>query len=189
MSSSSIIDERHTLNTSLQHVLEHTATKGSWYGGGSAAALTCAVSAALVEKLARRRQTIAAARGIRLRCARLMDEDAQAFACVIRALAERPRLFPSRLKSAIEIPAQVHDDAHLVLRLVRQTKQTIPPRYHVDLQCAEAIAIAAAQSAQALIKTNLAWLNEPAYAKRMRRRLASAKPRLRSGEARLASRS
>ena len=87
-------------------------------------------------------------------------------------MSQQPRLFRRRLKAAIEIPRQVHDDAHRVLTLARGLKRAIPPRYRVDLHCAEAIARAAAASARALIMTNLAWLNEPAYSRRMRRRLA-----------------
>ena len=126
-----------------------------------------------MEKLARQPRVIAAARLIRRRQTRLIDEDARAFARVIQAMSTRPGLFRRRLKGAVDIPAQVHDDARRLGRLARGVKRTIPPRYHVDLLCAEALAEAAAQSAKALIMTNLAWLNEPAYAQRIRRRLAS----------------
>lgn len=125
-----------------------------------------------MEKLARRPQAVAAARAVRARATQLIDEDARAFSRVIRAMSQQPRLVRPRLKAAIDVPRRVHDDAQRLLALTRGLKRSIPPKYRVDLDCAEAIARAAATSARALILTNLAWLNEPAYARRLRRQLA-----------------
>lgn len=153
-------------------LLAKTATKGSWYGGGSAAALCVALAAALLEKLAQQPRLIAELGAIRRRGAALVDRDAETFARIIYALHRRNRRASRRaLTTATEIPRQVFRDARRLLVLSRAVRRTISPRYRVDLNCAVAIAKAAGTSARGLIMTNLAWLADPAYSRRLRREL------------------
>lgn len=156
----------------MEQFLARTAAKGSWYGGGSAAALGCAVSAALLEKLASRAASIRRARRIRTRCLRLIDDDAATFARVIRASRRSRAAWARALKSAIGVPAEVLRHAAALLRLSRALRREIHPRYRVDLDCAVLLARASGQAARALVATNLAWLGDPAYARRIRRQLA-----------------
>ena len=158
---------------SLEHVLDQIARRGSWWGGGSAAALSAALSAAVAEKLtatpARRRRMQA----LRRACVRLGSADADAFAQVIRASRSGDRsTFVRSLKHATEVPYEVLARAHAVERACRDLARTIRPRFRSDLRCARALARAAGVSAQGFIDTNLAWLGDRGYARRMRRRLA-----------------
>ena len=168
----------------VDRLLAKTAAKGSWYGGGSAAALCCALAAALIEKLARQPRLVAELRAIRRRGVMLVDRDAETFARVIRAFSRPPRQALSAgrgrnwpavrraLKASIEIPWKVFRDTRRLLVLSRAVRQTISPRYRVDLDCAAAIAKAAGASARALMMTNLAWLEDPAYSRRIRQQIA-----------------
>lgn len=155
----------------VERFLAQTAAKGSWYGGGSAAALGCALSAALLEKLANRAASIRSARTIRTRCARLIDDDAVTFARVIRASRRTRQAWARALKAAIDVPVELAQHAAALIRLARTLRRDISPRYRVDLDCAVLLAHASGQAARALVATNLAWLDDPAYARRIRRRL------------------
>lgn len=155
----------------VERFLAQTAAKGSWYGGGSAAALGCALSAALLEKLANRAASVSAARRIRTRCTRLIDADALTFARVIRASRRSRPAWARALKAAIGVPADVARHAAALLGLARALRRDIHPRYRVDLDCAVFLAKASGQAARALVATNLAWLNDPAHARRIRRKL------------------
>lgn len=157
----------------MDRLLAKTAAKGSWYGGGSAAALCCALAAALIEKLARQPRLAAELGAIRRRGVGLVDGDAETFARVIRSLSRRNRPASRRaLKAAIDVSRQVFRDARRLLVLSRRVRRAISPRYRVDLDCAVAIARAAGVSARALIMTNLAWLGDPVYSRRIRKQIA-----------------
>ena len=147
------------MSISLDHFLEQTATRGTWYGGGSAVALSCALSAALMEKLASRPQVAQAARTIRRRCALLVDEDARVFASIIHAMSRQDRQAVRRaMKAAIAVPREISTSARQLRRISRQIGKGIRPNFRVDLRCADALAKASDDSARALIRTNQAWL-------------------------------
>ena len=168
----------------VDRLLAKIAAKGSWYGGGSAAALCCALAATLIEKLARQPRLAAELGAIRRRGLGLIDHDAETFARVIRSLSRPPRQVHSAgrgrnrpasrraLKAAIDVPRQVFRDARRLLVLSRTVRRAVSPRYRVDLDCAVAIATAAVASARGLVKTNLAWLGDPVYSRRIRKQIA-----------------
>lgn len=157
---------------SLERFLDQTATRGTWYGGGSAAALACALAAALLEKLASRPTTIGSIRTVRTTCARLIHQDATAFARVIEAQARRDHhAVQQALKTAIDIPWQVYACSRRLLRASFPIRQTISPRFRSDLRCAVALAKASGEAARVLVMTNLAWLGDGAYSRRVYSRL------------------
>jgi len=173
------------VSLSLEQFLNQTAKRGSWYGGGSAAALTCAVSAALLEKLvspvagsrrgsAPKPSPVAGSlRATRRQVAALVQRDAQAFARVIKAYYQQDKAAIRRsLKEATQIPLTIAQAAGRVLAVSRGVKAGIKPRYRSDLTCVEALAKAARTGAEAFVETNLAWLNEPRYTQQVRRQLA-----------------
>lgn len=144
---------------SVRQLLEQAADRRSSYGGGSAAALACALAAALVEKLAHRTGSAATARRLRVCCTRLIEADAKAFARVVRVGARGDRQALRRaLRVATDIPCQVGECAQQVLSIARRIRARVSPKYRVDLDCAQALAAAAKQSAQALATVNRAWM-------------------------------
>lgn len=155
--------------SSIQQLLEQTADRHGFYGGGSAAALSCALSAALVEKLAHhaakarggqagRKPASGIAKRLRLCCTKLIEADAKVFGQFIRAHKRGDRAATRRaLKAATDIPSQVEECSKQVLAVARRIRTHVSPRYRVDLRCAERIANAAQQSARALVAANRAW--------------------------------
>ena len=161
------------MRQSIDQFLRRTATKGSWYGGGSAAALTGALTAALLEKLVVG-NAAATSRSIRKRCTTLIEADAKVFARVIKAYYEQDRVAVRRtLKRAIEVPVAVYRAADQLLTLAASAQRTIPQRYQSDVQCVVALGKATRDAARALVMTNLAWLNDPQYSRQVRRALSS----------------
>ena len=159
----------------VEEFLEEVARRGSWVGGGSVAALSAALSAALLEKLVVRPGVVRSLRQIRRECVALMSRDAEAFARVIQATRRSNRTrFHRALTTATEIPWQVFEHAQAIQVACRAAQRSIKPRFQSDLRCAMALAIAASESARTLILTNLAWLNDPAYTKRIQHRLQAA---------------
>jgi len=107
-----------------------------------------------------------------------MSRDASTFSQVIQATRHNDRRrFQRSLKAATEVPWQVFAYAQTVQGMCRQAQRSVKPRFQSDLRCALAVALAAGESARTLIHTNLAWLNNAAYTRRMRRRLQSATQR------------
>jgi formiminotetrahydrofolate cyclodeaminase len=101
-----------------------------------------------------------------------MTRDAEAFARVIRAIRSGdPRAFHRTLTAATEIPVRVFEGAEVVQAMCRAAQRSVKPRFQSDLRCAMAVALAAAESARTLIQTNLEWLDDPAYSRRIRHRL------------------
>ena len=160
---------------SVEELLRQVARKGSWVGGGSVAALCAALSAALLEKLVIQPKSAERLRRIRRACLALIPRDARAFSQVIRAMRHSDRRrFRRSLKAATEVPWQVFAHAQTVQGMCRAAQRSVKPRFQSDLRCALAVALAAGESARTLIHTNLAWLGDAAYTRRMRRRLQSA---------------
>ena len=160
---------------SLDEFLEQVARRGSWVGGGSVAALSAALAAALLEKLVVRPVASRALRRRRAECVRLIERDAATFAAVIQATRHHHRRgFQRSLKVATEVPCRVFEHAQVIQAACRMATRTVKPRFQSDLRCAMALALAAGESARTLIETNLAWLNDPRYAKTIRNRLQQA---------------
>jgi len=91
----------------------------------------------------------------------LIEADAQAFARVVRAGARQDRQTLRRaLTVATDIPCQVGECAQQVLSIARRIRARVSPSYRVDLDCAQALARAAKQSAQALVTANRAWIRQ-----------------------------
>lgn len=163
------------MHGSVEAFVGQVARRGSWYGGGSAAALSGALSAALLEKLLLQPAAVRRLRRVRHSCLRLIEEDARSFAQVIAATrSPGRRRFQRALKAATEVPWQVFRHAQAVQALCRKAQRSVKPRWQSDLRCAMALALAAAESARTLIQTNLTWLNDRAYARTMQRRLQAA---------------
>ena len=163
------------LQGSVEELLDQVARRGSWIGGGSVAALSAALSAALLEKLAHQPALIRRLRRIRRECAGLVQRDADAFARVIQATrAKDHRAFQRTLKAAIEIPVRVFEHARAVQAACRQARRAVNPRFHSDLRCVDTLSAAAEAASSGFITTNLAWLNDRAHARRVRFRLRAA---------------
>ena len=159
------------MSAPLEHVLSQVARKGSWYGGGTAAALGLSLSAALLEKLAHRADDQRRLRALRHLGLRLAEQDAQAFARVIAASRHGSAGKSKALKQAIDIPCQVYESATRVRAIGRRIARTIKPRFQSDVRCALALAQASAQGAQGFINANLMWLNDRRYASLIRQKL------------------
>jgi len=115
---------------------------------------------------------------IRRECVILIQKDAAMFSRVIAASRHNHSAgFRHALQAATEVPWRVFAHAQAVQRSCRTAQRTIKPRFQSDLRCALALAMAASESARTLIHTNLAWLNDPAYTRMMRRRLQSVTQR------------
>lgn len=160
---------------SLESFVEHVARRGSWFGGGSVAALSAALAAALLEKLVHDPTAVRALRRIRRECLSLIDRDAATFARVIQTTRRKQRsVFARSLKAATEIPCRVFERAAALQAACRAAQRTVNPRFQSDLRCAMATALAAGESARTLVYTNLAWLNDRAYTQQVERRLQAA---------------
>lgn len=160
---------------SVKQFLAVVAKRGSWFGGGSVAACTNALAAALLEKLSTSSASVASLNGIRQESLELIEQDAVRFSQVIAAIrAGNKRLFAKRLRAATEVPFRVFFDAQRIQKMCRLQKSRIRPQFHSDLHCVTALAQASAKAAEALINTNLAWLKDKRYAKSLRKRMQRA---------------
>ena len=160
---------------SLDRFASHIARRGSWFGGGSVAALCAALAAALLEKIVVQAAPARRLGKIRRQCLGLIQQDADAFARVIKITQRKDRsAFRTALKTAIDIPCRVFEHAERIQAACRAAQRTVKPQYQSDLRCALAVALAAAESARTLMHTNLAWLNDPAYTRQIERRLQTA---------------
>ena len=139
------------------------------------AALSAALAAALLEKLVPQAAARQKLRRIRRACVTLIDRDATMFSRVIKASRGENRSgFRRALTAATNVPWQVFAHAQTIQSACRVAQREIKPKFQSDLRCALALALAASESARTLILTNLAWLNDPAYTRMMRRRFQSA---------------
>jgi formiminotetrahydrofolate cyclodeaminase len=159
----------------VDRMLAQVARRGSWYGGGSVAALCVALAAALLEKLIVRRPALRRLHAIRARAASFIEEDARRFARVIQCtrLGHRGR-FREALKSATDIPCRIFEDAQVIQAECRRAQRDVKPQFQSDLRCALAVALAGAESARTLIETNLAWLGDDTNATRISKQLRTA---------------
>ena len=163
------------MSNPIASFLDELARRGSWVGGGSVAALSASLASALLEKVVVQPAVVGRLRRIRRRCVRLIAQDAETFARVIRASRSRDRAaFRRALKTATEVPCQVFAHAQRLQGVCRAVQRSVKPRFQSDLRCAMAMALAAAESARTLIETNLAWLDDARYTKRTHRRLQMA---------------
>jgi formiminotetrahydrofolate cyclodeaminase len=167
---------------SLDRFVSHIARRGSWFGGGSVAALCAALAAALLEKIVVQAAPARTLRAIRRECLGLIQKDADAFARVIKSTQRKDRsAFRTSLKAAIDIPCRVFEQAERIQAACRAAQRTVKPQYQSDLRCALAVALAAAESARTLIHTNLSWLNDAGTTRQIERRLQTAQRDARTG--------
>ena len=160
------------MQQSVEQFLEAVAKRGSWVGGGSVTALSAALAAALLEKLLHHPSRARRLRRIRRTCLRLIPRDAETFARVIRATRQHNRhTFARCLKTATEVQVQVCEAAQMVQAACRTAQRSVKPKMQSDLRCAMALAMAAAEGAKTLVRTNLAWLNDRSYTQRIERRI------------------
>ena len=160
---------------SVDRFASHIARRGSWFGGGSVAALCAALAAALLEKIVMEAAPARRLAKIRRDCLGLIQRDADAFARVVKTTQRKDRgALRSSLKTAIDIPCRVFEQAERIQAACRAAQRTVKPQYQSDLRCALAVALAAAESARTLVHTNLAWFNDPAYTRQIERRLQTA---------------
>ena len=144
-------------------------------GGGSVAALSAALAAALLEKLVVQPRPAYRLRHVRRASLRLMEQDAVRFARVIAATRSgKRRTFANALKAATDVPCQVFEHAQAIQAACRWAQRSVKPKFQSDLRCAMATALAASESARTLIETNLAWLNDERYARIVHSRLQRA---------------
>ena len=163
------------MQDSLEGFLEQVARRGSWIGGGSAAAFSAALSAALLEKVSTEASSRGPLRRARQECLRLVERDAAVFSRVIQATrAKRPAVFRTALKEATEVPCRIVAHAAALQQACQLAQRRVKPRFQSDLRCARALARAAMASAEALIATNLTWLNDRGYAAAVRRHVRAA---------------
>lgn len=161
------------MDRSLAQFTDDVARRGSWYGGGSVAALSTALAAALLEKFTASSRARRPFERIRRECLALVRRDAEVFAGVIQTKAAHDhRAFQRALQDAIRIPWRISVCARRLARAGEVLRRKLPTAYHADVRCAVALADAAQRGAVALITTNLAWLGDGATSRRMRRRLA-----------------
>ena len=107
---------------------------------------------------------------VRRRATTLIEEDARTFATVIRAYYQQDQAAIQRtLKRAIEVPLRVHALACRVTEAGRRHRNTVRQKYRVDLRCAMEFAEASRRVAKALVMTNIAWLGDAAYRRRITR--------------------
>ncbi len=161
------------MDRSLEGLLDQVALRGSWYGGGSVAALSTALSAALLEKLVANPALGRRLHRIRRDCLQLIEQDARTFARVIQATRKpgNRQAFVRALKAATAVPVRLVRHAHTLQAVSRAAQRRMKPRFRSDLRCVTALARASGEGAQALILTNLAWLGDAAYARTVRRTL------------------
>jgi len=154
---------RSLLTVSVQEFLDRVAQRGSWVGGGSASAMTAALSAALLEKLLVAPQAARAIRRIRGECLGLTERDAEAFAKAIQAVrAGRMAAFRRSLEAATQLQRVIQRDARAVEVTGRRARRAVRRRLQSDLRCALVLARASAEAAGILVETNRAWLRQMA---------------------------
>jgi methenyltetrahydrofolate cyclohydrolase len=150
----------------LTGFLEEVASTESVPAGGSIAAATVAMAAALLvkaAKLSREHWTeaeadaaVTAAEAARLRAASLVDADADAYRALQAAWREaRDQVEPARTK-VIEVPLAIVRTAAEVTELAETLAAQGNPRLLGDAAMAAILAAAAAQGAAGLVAINLA---------------------------------
>jgi formiminotetrahydrofolate cyclodeaminase len=150
----------------LTSVIASIGTGATGRGAGVAAALSAAMAAALVERVARASGaggTVAQATALRRRLEALAVLNAEAYADAVDALRHRDEL-PARardhsLGAALERaglpPGRIAAAAADVAELAEQTVRDADPEHHPDLAGAVALAHASARAAAELVAVNL----------------------------------
>lgn len=154
---------------SLEEFLRAIANRNTGYGGGSVVALNVAMAAALMEKLSPRRDWVTRCAAIRCECLRLVQEDADVFSKVILAFRkQRIRLAYRQLKGATKLQCRVFQHARRLEQMAQTAKESLASRLQSDLCCVIALARAAQTASRELILTNISWVNERPYSRKMR---------------------
>jgi len=134
--------------------------------------MSTALAAALLEKLVLERAVKQRLHRLRKDCLKLAQSDADVFAQVVRSVRGGNRsAFRKTLKQAIQIPLRVFGHAQTVRRLCERLQGRIRKGFQSDLHCAVALALASGEGARTLILTNLAWLGDHQYTKKIRERM------------------
>jgi formiminotetrahydrofolate cyclodeaminase len=159
------------LDLTVQGWLEELGERGPAPGGGSAAAVTAAMAAALVAMAARLSAdswseaggVSAQTAALRDRLAALAQADADDYAESLRILenpeaippARRDRAIASALDRAAQTPLLIAETAGDVATLAYQARERVDLRVQADVDTAVALAAGAAQAAARLVEVNL----------------------------------
>ena len=166
--------------------VEALASRAPAPGGGSAAALTSALGAALLGMVGRivlaRPGALASRRRVRQACVvcdrerrallRLMDEDARAYTQLIKVWRRGPS--PARRaaqRRAIEAPLTICERTMAVLRQASCIQSVAGHRLVSDVAAGAALLTGGFAAAAATVAANLDGLDQPAQAEAIRRKL------------------
>jgi formiminotetrahydrofolate cyclodeaminase len=159
------------LDLTVQGWLEELGDRGPAPGGGSAAALTAAMAAALVGMAARISAeswrdapgVCAQTAALRVRLAGLAQADADHYGESLRMLEgaqevpseRRDRELAAALDRAAQTPLAIAETAGDVVTVAFQARERVEPKVQADVDAAAALAAAAALSAARLVEVNL----------------------------------
>jgi len=160
----------------LGELLERVAARTPAPGGGSSAAVTCALAASLVEMAAgfdsgagAGERATAAAR-LRARALELADQDLTSYEPVLEALrrpagdAERPAQVAAALSAAAAVPFGIAQAAGEVAALARAGTDAAGKHLLGDSATAAVLAAAACRAAAVLVRLNLQGTADPRLA-------------------------
>jgi formiminotetrahydrofolate cyclodeaminase len=183
--SSSAPTEDPYLGATVEQLLDKLAARTPAPGGGAAAALTCAMAAALVEMAT----SFASAQGleavrerahvIRERVSHLAYADGRAYGVVLEALRmapgdERSQRLDEAVSGAIGVPMEVLELASEVAMLAADIAETGNRNLEGDALAGSLLAEAAARSAATLAQMNASMLSRHAVAEAHLERLRPA---------------
>jgi formiminotetrahydrofolate cyclodeaminase len=149
-----------TLEGFLAAVAERTPAPG----GGAAAAIGCALAAALAEMAARfagRDDAVERAAALRERGLALAEEDLTAYAPVLAALRlppddpARPEVLRAASSAAADVPLAIAETAASVVVLARELAESGRPGLRGDALAGADLAAGAARAAARLVEINL----------------------------------
>jgi len=159
------------LELTVQGWLEELGERGPAPGGGSAAAITAAMAAALVGMAARlSAESWSEAGGIcaqtwalRVRLAGLAQADADDYGESLRILEgakdipaeRRDRTIAEALDRAAQTPLAIAETATDVVMVAFEARERVDPKVQADVEAAAALAASAAQAAARLVEVNL----------------------------------
>jgi formiminotetrahydrofolate cyclodeaminase len=185
-----VTDGTDFLELTVKEWLEELGERGPVPGGGSAAAITAAMSASLVAMTARLSSgawpeangMVAQAARLRKRLSDYAQTDADAYAASLQAMAgvtevpdeRRDYELGSVLDRAAEIPLRIAETAHDVVLLAAEAAVRGEPQQQADALAAVALAAAATQAAARLVEVNLTTTEEDPRVQQARALAASA---------------
>src|SRR5438105_2001595 len=159
------------LDLTVQGWLEELGERGPAPGGGSAAAITAAMAAALVGMAARLSTdswdeaggVSAPTSALGARLAGLAQADADDYSESLRMLEgagdipadRRDRELAAALDRSAQTPLAIAETAADVVIVAFQARERVDPKVQADVDAAIALAAAAAQSAARLVEVNL----------------------------------